>query len=347
MEEKELKRFFDTIERINQGLDPSDDDLAFVLQYSPKINEKAVDEYIAANKEGTATKEQYRTAVLEWGKKMQSDPIYKERVVKLYTEQQGQKTSDRLAEGISLVLAGTDVVNSIAQIRAGNKAAKQSQKPGKPAIPQRDVMLQQALRNAEQGTMDSGRAVAAARGEIQDQYYNDIANAKTASSGQAGAFGSYAQIAADRRNKSSLQLAPIQDTIKAREQSRYDSLLGMRQDETQQMFDNQSQFYGQDLYQYNLDQQAAAGLASTGRSNLRTGLYNLGGQVADVAGRMSAERRLRNLNNQYVAAHGDDLGGRLSKVQQNLYKYTNPQTSTQFNQNDGVLDAWNQYQKYE
>jgi hypothetical protein len=76
---EEIKRFFETIDRVNAGLEVADDDLRFLLEYSPEISEAAIDEYITANKDGKATKEQYRTAVLEWGKKMQSDPVYKDR----------------------------------------------------------------------------------------------------------------------------------------------------------------------------------------------------------------------------------------------------------------------------
>jgi hypothetical protein len=233
---------------------------------------------------------------------------------------------------------GTDVSNSIAQIQAGNKAAKDSKRPGRPAIPQRDQLLQQALRQAQEGSFDSERALAPARAQIQDQYLNDIQNAKTASTGQAGAFGAYSQLAADRRNRASLDLAPMGDEIKARQQQRYDNLLGMRMDETQNMFQNQVQLYPHDLQQYNLDQQAAASLGSTGRENLRNSLYGLGSQIPQMAGRLGAERRLRNLKNQLVTTHGDDLGNRMVQVERNLMKYTNP--------DQPVLDACNKYYQY-
>ncbi|HYG02048.1 MAG TPA: hypothetical protein VD927_06350 [Chryseosolibacter sp.] len=319
-----LKRFFEIIGRMNADLNVSDEDYAFALEYSPEINQKALDDFVKANKEGTATQEQYQAAIFEWARKVQSDPVQKERAVKLSIDKEGQELSGKLRDGLSLVLGGVDIANSINQIREGDRAARRSRRPSKPAVPQRDALLAQALREAEEGTFDGERAVAATRAQIQDQYQNDIANAKTASTGQAGAYGAYAQLAANRRNRASLQLAPIQDQIRAREQQRYDNLLGMRMDETQRMFDNQSSTYGLDLYQYGQDQQAAAALGSTGRSNLRNSLYGFAGNVADISGKLSADRRFRNLQNRLKATYGDETGDNMYKINENTFKYTNP-----------------------
>jgi hypothetical protein len=317
MNEK-LKRYFDTIRRINEGLEVSDEDLQFFLETSPDIDENKINQYLKDQKDGKSTPEQEKAALIEATRKVQSDPVFKERIFNIATSAKSQKASQKLSDGINLVLAGTDIANSINQITSSKQAARKSNKPGRPGIPQRDVMLQQALRSAEQGTFDSERAIAPARAEIQNQYLNDIQNAKTASTGQAGQFGAYAQVAANRRNQASMQLAPMADQVKAREQQRYDNLLGMRMDETQRMFGNQANMYENDLYQYGKDQDAIAALGSTGQANLRGSLQNFGNQVAPMVGNYYTQQKYRNLKNRASAAYDQGLSDKIVKAHQNL-----------------------------
>src|SRR5690606_38627000 len=110
------------------------------------------------------------------------------------------------------------------------------------------------------------------------------------------------QLAANRRNRAALQLAPIQDEIRRGQQARYDNLLGMRMDETQQMFRNQAALYPYDLRLYNNELEAAASLGATGRSNLRGSLYNLGNQAAGAFANAYTQRRYNQLRNQAVAS---------------------------------------------
>jgi hypothetical protein len=295
--DERLKKYFDIVRKINQ--DPasvSESDLEFFLSESPKIEDSKMKEFTASGKD--ATYEQFRDAVVEATRKLQTEPLYKEKLLKVATESKGKKLSDDLAQGINLVLAGTDIAQSVKQINASNQAAAKSKRPARPAIPQRDLYLQQALRSAEEGTFDSARALAPAQAQIQDQYLSDIQDAKTASTGQAGAYGVYRQLAADRRNRAALNLAPIQDNIQAREQARYDRLLGMRQSETQQMFENQASLYPSDLNQYNTEQNTITSLGATGRANLRDSLYNIGNQFASTAGNFYSKQKYNRLRNQ-------------------------------------------------
>jgi hypothetical protein len=327
-----LKRFFATADKIRKGLEVSDDDLGFYLSFAPEIDETKIQDYLKADK--NATREQAEAAVIEAGRSLQSSPVYKEQMVKLATDRKGAAVSEKISTGINLILAGTDIANSINQIRASNQGSSRAKKPGRPAIPQRDQYLQQALRSAEEGTFDAARALAPAQAQITDQYQQDIADAKTASTGQAGAYGAYRQLAANRRNRAALNLAPIADDIRAREQARYDNLLGMRQAETQRMFDNSAQSYGQDLDQYNTEQQAAASLGSMGRQNLRGSLYNLGNQIGPAVGNYYSRRKYSRLRNQASAAGLDaDLA---EKVNRTLDGYVGNMTM------DNTPEYWNQ-----
>lgn len=320
-----LKRYFQTVERINQGLDVSDDDLSFIFEYSPEINEQAIADFVKGNKDRTATPEQIRAGVIEVGRKLQSDPIFKERIVKLATETKGKEKADRLTAGLGLVLAGTDIVNSINQINESKKEGRKSKRPSRPVVPQRDALLQQALRQSQESTFDQENAIAPVRAEIQNQYQNDIANAKTASTGQAGAFGSYAQLAADRRNQASMQLAPIKDSIRSREQQRYDNLLGMRQAETQNMFQNQASLYPYDLHQYNQDQQAIAALGSTGRQNLSTSLQNTADQIPRLYQNLYGQRYNKIKNSALASGLDGETANLMAKGRELVDGHVNPQ----------------------
>jgi hypothetical protein len=308
MDEKILERYFQIVAKINAKLEVSDPDLKFYYETTPEISEDNIKKFLEDKKRASNDKnfnadpELAKAAFIDAGRIIQSSPVYKAQTLKLAEGTEAARITDKLATGINLVLAGSDVANSVAQIRASQSAGSKSRKPSRPAIHQRDQYLQNALRSAEESTFDAARAMAPVEAQIQDTYLADVQNAKTAATGQAGSFGAYRQLASNRRNRAALNLAPIQDDIKAREQSRYDNLLGMRMGETQQMFQNQASLYGQDLDQYNQEQKAIAGLGATGRMNLRDSLYNLGGQAASTIGESYAQKRYRNLTNQALAS---------------------------------------------
>jgi hypothetical protein len=312
-----LKRFFEVANRIRFGT-ASEDDLKFYYEYAPEIDQAKVDKFLDSEDGLKMDFEDANAAFIEVGQALQSDPKYKDMTLKIGREAESTKLGEKIAGGINLILAGSDIAQSINQIRAANKGAKESKRPTRPTIPQRDAALQQALRGAQVDVSSQENAIAPVKAQIQDQYLNDIANAKTASTGQAGAYGSYAQLAANRRNRAAMQLAPIADQIKRQDQARADQLLGMRADETQQMFQNQATLYPADLQQYQLDQQAAAQLGSTGRSNLRNSLYNFGSQVAPQAADYYTQRKYRNLHNNVAASLGETAADIAEKNQQYL-----------------------------
>lgn len=304
---EQLKRYFRLVERINSNQDVSEDDLDFFMSYAPKVDQEKIDAYLKDTK--NASPETVKTALIEVGRQLQSNPAYKDKLLRMATDAKGAEKAQRISEGINLVLAGTDIANSIAQIQASKQASK-GKRPSRPAVPQRDAMLQQALRQTQE--FNPGATLAPAEAQIQDQYQSDLANAKTASAGQAGAFGAYGQLAANRRNRAALNLVPMQQELIQANQNRQDNLLGMRQNETQNMFQNQASLYNTDLYQYGLDQKNAADLGAQGRENLRNSLYNLGSQIPNAIG-SNYSRRLRNRYNQASAAYGPEIADMVVK----------------------------------
>lgn len=322
---EELKKYLAIVAQIRAGREVKKEDLEFFLSFTPEIDREKMQKLVEGGE--FTSFEEAQGAIIEAGRMLQSSPEYKQQVLDLAQQNEGARMSNKLSQGINLVLGAADIGISLNQITQGDRAARESRRPSRPAIPQRDLMLEQALRQSQENTFDTERAIAPVRQEIQDQYLNDIQGAKTASTGQAGAYGAYRQLAANRRNRSAMQLAPIADSIKAREQGRTDQLLGMRANETQQMFQNQASLYPYDLQQYNWDQRAAASLGSTGRANLRDSLYNMGGQVAGFVGQSAAQRKYDKLRNQALVAGLDPEP--IVQAERNLRGYINPAENEQ------------------
>lgn len=305
MTRQDLERYFGIIKSIRSKQKISDDDLKFYYATTPEINEGVINDYVEALRKASKDPKNFTVdddltaeALVEVGRMLQSDPSFKEQTLKIAQETEAGELSQKISDGINLVLGGTDIGNSVAQINASKQATRQSRRPARPAVPGRDQLLQQALRQAQEGQFDAARATAPVEAQIQDQYLSDIQGAKTASTGQAGAYGAYRQDAANRRNRAALQLAPIQDEIRRGREARYDNLLGMRLDETQNMYRNQAALYPYDLNQYQNEQEAAAKLGSYGRENLRGSLYNTGNQAAGTFGNLYTQRRYDQLRNQ-------------------------------------------------
>lgn len=301
-------RYFSIVEKINAGLDISDEEYIFFVSAQPEIDEDLINRYVEEKRRLKDDPENFipdpellKNGALEAIKQIQASPIHREKLAKLFETRAGEKVSSKLADGINMVLGGVDIGISNRQIQASNEMARKSRRPSRPTVPGRDVLLQNALRQAEQGTFDASRAMAPVEAQIQDQYLSDIQGAKTASTGQAGAYGAYRQLASNNRNRAALNLAPIQDEVRRGQQARYDNLLGMRMDETQNMYRNQAYLYPYDLQQYNADQQAVAALGSSGRNSLRNSLYNMGQTAADAYGR-AATNRYASLRNKASAA---------------------------------------------
>lgn len=316
---KELQRYFEVARKLRSGQEVPKGDISFFLEYSPNVDQTVLQKMVDAGE--AATPEEASAALIESGRALQSSPQYKDQTLSLAKDAEKGKLSDQLAQGIGLILGASDIGQSIAQIQASKKGLAGSRRPARPAIPQRDTQLANALRQSQESTNDAGRALAPSQAQIQDQYQNDLANARIASTGQAGAYGAYSQLAANRRNRSAMELVPIQDQIRREQQGRQDQLLGMRMQENQNMFDNQQQLYGQDLQQYNQDQQAYGQLGATGRSNLRNSLYGLGQQLAPAVADMYTKRKYRNLRNQAMAAYGPEFANTVIQANKNLDGY--------------------------
>lgn len=341
----ELRKFIRVSEKIRLGTKISDDDLKFYTGFlGDGVDEARVTEI---NNEIDALKAKGEkippdlsaVGYMVIAREAMQSPEYKNQLLSIAENTESKRISQKFADGVNLLLAGSDIAQSINQINESKKGLSNTKRPSRPAVPQRDQYLQQALRQSQEGTFDAERAIAPVNAQIQNQYLTDIANAKTASTGQAGAFGAYAQQAADRRNEASANLAPIQDQIRAREQQRTDNLLGMRANETQQMFQNQASLYPYDLQQYNNDIGMYGNLGATGRANLRDTAYSLGQQLPDMVARTATRRKYDALRNSL----GNDAAEIAKKSQAYQNKvYGNPDADyTSGLSSDDTYGYWN------
>jgi len=312
MADDKLKRYVSIALRLKDNPDSvPNEDLKFFSSYTPEINQGRIGEINTEldrlkNKGESVSPELTAEALLLSTQQSLSSPQVKDRILQVAQETEAGKNFNKLAEGLNILLAGTDITQSLNQIVQGKQIQSRSKRPTAPVIPQRDQYLQQALRNAQEGNYNVSQALAPAQAEIGDQYRTDLQNAKTASTGQAGAFGAYAQLAANRRNRASLGLVPLGNQVKQQNVENYNTLLGLRQQETQNQFNNQIATYPYDLQQYQLEQQMGGHLQAQGNQNLRNALPSFAGGLADVYSKIRAKRRYDQIRNSMdMYGHGD------------------------------------------
>jgi hypothetical protein len=314
--DKETKRYLELVRRIRGGdKTTSPEDLAFFATYTAEMDKAKLDKLVESG--DWVNPKDMQGAIQEAVVAIQNSPEYKEKILKASSDAKGKEVSDRLTQGINLVLGANYIAQSVKQINESKSQLAKSKRPSRPVVPQRDLYLQQALRGAQEGGQDAAKALAPVQAQIQDQYLTDQANATTASTGQAGAYGSYSQLAANRRNRAAMNLAPIQDEIRRGQQGRYDQLLGMRLDETQNIFQNQASLYPTELQQYQYEQNAAGSLGAQGRENLNASLYGMASQIPNMVGNEYSKRKYQNLLNQ-MNMYGEESANIAVKNQQYL-----------------------------
>jgi len=319
----ELEKFLQITKRINRGLDVPAKDLEFYTKFSGGIDDdrlKELNDRIKTLRDEKKLDPDLNDEAIGLAvQKLQTDPTYRETMLKIAEKVYAGEVSGEIAQGLNVLLAGSDILTSAQQIAQSKNQLSKTRRPSKPAIPQRDQYLQQALRGAQEGDYGVSQTIAPARAEIQDNYQADIQNAKTAATGQAGAFGSYAQVASNRRNQAALGLGELSNRVRQQNRGMYNDLVGMRMNETQNQFDNQARYYPTELNQYNNEIQAAGQLGSTGRANMRDSLANLGQIGSQVGGNIASSQRYRTLYNNLKTIAPDSAGKVMDSIKSSYY----------------------------
>jgi hypothetical protein len=313
----DFQKYLRLIRKVRSGEALNKQELAFVVEFKQDVDTGALDKIkdrdaykkLTPEEQGELSQEALDAST----KLLFQDPTYKEDLISLAKDAEQGKVSEKIATGLNIALAGTDIITSIGQIRGAKDAAKRSRRPSRPAPLTASPELQNAIVQAQQGNFDAVRALAPAQLAILDNYLSDINQARTASTGQAGNFGALAQVASGRRNRASAQLAPIADTITARNQSRLDNLLGLKLQENQAIQQSGAQFYPTDIQQYQFDQVAAQNDRVAGQQNLRSSLTGLGSQLPQLLSELAVKKKYDDIYNT-MSQYGTEVGEMAAKT---------------------------------
>ena len=166
----------------------------------------------------------------------------------------------------ALGIAG--VAASLNQINRANTALSGLTQPGIPSPPGVDNVLQNQIYQAQRGSMDAGKNLAAYNIGLNDAYNQAVNEANNTSSGQASIRQALVNEANLNKMRASVEAIPRVDAIRAREEGRADNLIGLQQQMLQQQYGNQ--INGAQLAQemYIQKARAAGMLGAIGHSNL-------------------------------------------------------------------------------
>ncbi len=279
----------------------SNDELKFIIKFEQDVDQGLLDKKLSGPEWDKLSEsergELQRAQAHEATKLFLQDPSYKQHIIDLNEEAAKGRLTEQITTGLNIALAGSDVVSAIGQTQQAKGAARRSLKPQRPAPLTESPELKYAIEQAQQGNMDAVRALAPAQLAILDNYLSDLNQAKTASTGQAGTYGALGQLASNRRNRANVELAPMYDSVVARNQGRLDNLLGMKLAENQAIQQSQAAFYPTDINQYQYDQTAANNNMVAGQQNLRGSLTELGKFLPKLVAESATKKRYDDIFN--------------------------------------------------
>lgn len=168
------------------------------------------------------------------------------------------------------------------QIKLSDSQLKKIKRPTAPNTIQPNKLIDKVTNRAEQDRLSASAMLAPAQNQIVDQYFQDLNAAKTASTGQASQFGTLANVAAQRRNRSAERLVPAAIQARQAADDRLASMVPYSLYDDLNQFNSQMGVYEQELGQYNQDMEAAGLLGATGRSNLLNSNRSLLSSIADL-----------------------------------------------------------------
>jgi hypothetical protein len=321
--DESLKKFMAISQAVQSGREISEEDGKFLMEHIPQSDAELValrQQMDIAQQKGIIPKELDEQVAFKAMEQYMQSPAYKEHLAGMVADQKAGKLGDRLSGVLNIALSGGDIAQSINQISQSKNALAKSVRPGRPAPISSDQNLQQALRQGQEGTYDVSKQLAPAQAAANDQYLEDIQNAKTASAGQSGAFGAYTQAAANRRNRAGLEQSALGSQIMQQNRQNYQGLLGLKQQENQNIFNSRNANYGTDMQQYQYEQQAAANLGRVGYENLNRGVNSLASAGQNFAVDQVRQRQLQMLhNNMDKYGHGATATNAVNQLAKNYY----------------------------
>lgn len=280
--------------------------------------EKELEQKIAS---GEATDEDIYEAAKKYGDSSDvAKARFDELVMKYATSEAGMgfmerakldtekgRVQPKVLAGLQTALGLFDATQSGRQIRESDRQLRGMRRPQLPAIPLPDELLNQQIGQAQRDTEGVAAATMPFRQQALDTYGADLAQARTASGGQAGIYGALGQGAANRRYRANMDLLPIQEGIRQNNRGRLDNLMGMRMQQGNQDFRNRMWRGQLDLNQYNMEQQMYGQLGAMGRSNMSRAVGDIALGMEPWLTHTAAKRSMPRTNREVVDDGIDNL----------------------------------------
>jgi hypothetical protein len=191
--------------------------------------------------------------------------------------------NNNVANVVGFIADTIDLGISGEQIRQSNKALREIKSPKGIAPFRLSETIQRAITNAQEQLRPAfiDAQIAPASNQIKEGFSQDIEQAKIASGGQAGSFGAYGQVAANRRNRGAASLVPMRAQLQAEANKGLSDAARLELAESQGIASTDAARAGLDYQRY-VDESTAAGeLGASGRLNRRNSLRSLLGKIPD------------------------------------------------------------------
>ena len=221
-------------------------------------------------------KKNYQSTLDSATQLLQSSPELKElRKVK--------KNQEAIGKLVDLGKNIADIVTSNEQVDAGKAAAEASVRPSRPKYkmePGVQTAINESLRGASPAGIEA--QLAPIKQDIEGAYKTgDVAN-RVASAGNAGTYASLAQSNLGRKYKAIRGLGDLRANIRGNFLKNLNYALQNRLAENRAKASMDSGLYGQDMRQYQLEQEAAGNLMAVGRQNRRMSIRGTADSVVNM-----------------------------------------------------------------
>lgn len=206
-----------------------------------------------------------------------------------------------IGDGAQLYEAISNIGTARGQIRQADEAAEALVEPAVPGITPKSTELAEATESARKRLSGPIAEIDPILQRNLDLLQKNLGVAKTASAGQAGAYGALGQQAINQARRGAMAAIPEIGRIKRGDEAAYRDLLRQGTAEDRNRFNQQMQAYDALNRRYLTEAEAAGNLGAAGRENLAYGRRamtdQLGRTVAPLAvsGKTGVENILNNI----------------------------------------------------
>jgi hypothetical protein len=281
---------------INEDVSPRD----------PEVKE-TIKELSAINEAEPELMKSYTKEAAEITAAIQANPKYANR-------QTMQEIAGSIEGAVDLFNTFSNLSTARRQISDAETAAAGLQKPEVPSLTPKSAELQEATLDARLQSRGRIREIDPILQRNLDLMRSGLNVAKTASTGQAGIYGSLGQAAINQAQRANMAAIPEIERVKRSRDARYDSLIRAGMSEDLARGQERQSIYGNQYQQY-IDEAGAIGaLGSAGHYNLAAQRQDVGGQLGSMTSGI--------LNNMRFSGGGTNYGTPPTAQRATLQDYT-------------------------